>query len=52
MISRIGEIVRYYYEIWTAKDENRQSILDYIQAKLVDIERYESGEILCQVCLL
>jgi len=36
-------IVRYYYEIWTEKDENEQSILDYVQAKLVAIERYESG---------
>jgi len=36
-------IVRYYYEIWTEKDENGQSILDYVQAKLVAIERYESG---------
>jgi len=35
--------VRYYYEVWTEKDENDQSILDYVQAKLVDIERYESG---------
>jgi hypothetical protein len=35
--------VRYYYEIWTAKDENGHSILDYVLAKLVDIERYESG---------
>ena len=36
-------VVRYYYEIWTAKDEDGQSILDYVQAKLVDIARYESG---------
>jgi transposase len=36
-------IVRYYYEIWTEKDRNGQSILDYVQAKLVAIERYESG---------
>lgn len=36
-------VVRYYYEIWTAKDGSGQSILDYVQAKLVDIERYESG---------
>ncbi|MDR2527576.1 MAG: IS5 family transposase [Synergistaceae bacterium] len=36
-------IVRCYYEIWTAKDENGQSLLDYVQAKLVDIERYTAG---------
>jgi len=36
-------IVRYYYEIWTKKDETGESILDYVLAKLVDIERYESG---------
>jgi hypothetical protein len=35
--------VRYYYEIWTSKDENGHSILDYVLAKLVDIERYETG---------
>jgi len=35
--------VRYYYEVWTAKGENGQSVLDYVLAKLVDIERYESG---------
>jgi transposase len=36
-------IVRYYYEIWTKQDANGQSILDYVQAKLVDIQRYEAG---------
>ena len=36
-------IVRYYYEIWSAKDEKGQSMIDYIQDKLVAIERYESG---------
>ena len=35
--------VRYYYEVWTKKDKNGQSLLDYVQAKLVDIARYESG---------
>jgi len=35
--------VRYYYEVWTTKDENGQSVLDYVLAKLVDITRYESG---------
>ena len=35
--------VRYYYEVWTKKDENGQSALDYVQAKLVDLERYEAG---------
>jgi len=37
------KIVYYYYSIWTQKDENSVSVLDYIQAKLVDIERYSSG---------
>lgn len=36
--------VRYYYEIWTKKDENGESILDYVLEKLVDIERYENRE--------
>ena len=35
--------VRYYYEVWTKKDYNGQSILDYVMAKLVELERYESG---------
>lgn len=35
-------IVRYYYEVWTEKDENGQTILDYIQEKLISIERYEA----------
>jgi hypothetical protein len=35
--------VRYYYEVWTKKDNNGQSILDYVMAKLVELERYESG---------
>ena len=35
--------VRYYYEVWTKKDDNGQSILDYAMAKLVELERYESG---------
>jgi hypothetical protein len=35
--------VRYYYEVWTKKDDNGQSTLDYVMAKLVELERYESG---------
>ena len=35
--------VRYYYEIWTEKNEKGESILDYVLAKLVDLERYGSG---------
>lgn len=35
--------VRYYYEVWTKKDENGQSTLDYVQAKLIELERYEAG---------
>jgi transposase len=34
--------VRYYYEVWTKKDEKDECILDYVLAKLIDIERYES----------
>jgi transposase len=33
--------VRYYYEVWTEKNEHGESMLDYVLAKLVDIERYE-----------
>jgi hypothetical protein len=37
------KLVNYYYGIWTKKDENGESLLDYILAKLVEIERYETG---------
>ena len=37
------KIVYYYWTVWTKKDESGQSILDYVQDKLVAIERYESG---------
>ena len=37
------KLVNYYYGIWTKKDENGESILDHILAKLVDLERYEVG---------
>jgi len=36
--------VNYYWKIWTKKDENGQSILDYTLAKLVELERYETRE--------
>ena len=36
-------IVRYYYEVWTKKEEQGQSVLDYVQAKLIDIVRLETG---------
>jgi len=36
-------IVRYYYDVWTAKGENGLSLLDYVLAKLTDIHRYETG---------
>ena len=39
------KLVNYYYGIWTTKNENGESMLDYILAKLVDIERYEVGRI-------
>ena len=35
--------VRYYYEEWTRKDENGHSTLDYVQAKLIELERYVTG---------
>ena len=35
--------IRYYYEVWTKKNDKGETILDYVLAKLVDIERYESG---------
>jgi len=37
-------IVRYYYDVWTKKNENGESVLDYVQAKLVDLERYETRD--------
>ena len=37
------KLVHYYYGIWTKKDENNESILDHILAKLVELERYEVG---------
>lgn len=37
------KIVYYYFTAWTKQNENGISTLDYIQAKLVDLTRYESG---------
>ena len=37
------KLVYYYYRIWTKKDENGESMLDHILAKLVDLERYGVG---------
>ena len=36
-------IVYYYHTVWTEKDETGVSTLDYVLAKLVDLQRYESG---------
>jgi len=36
--------VNYYLKIWTKKNEDGQSLLDYVLAKLVDLERYETRE--------
>lgn len=36
--------MRNYYEVWTEKNEQGESILDYILAKLVELERYETRE--------
>ena len=40
---RYKGIVRYYYDVWTAKGEDRLSMLDYVLAKLTDIHRFEAG---------
>ena len=37
------KLVNYYYGLWTKKNENGESTLDHILAKLVDIQRYEIG---------
>lgn len=37
------KIVYYYYTAWTQKDETGVSVLDYVQAKLVDLFRFETG---------
>ena len=38
------KLVHYYYGIWTTKkDECGKSVLDYILARLVEIQRYEAG---------
>ena len=37
------KIVYYYHTVWTKKDETGTSVLDYVQAKLVDLERYATG---------
>ena len=37
------KLVNYYYGIWTKKDECGKSVLDYVLARLVEIERYEAG---------
>jgi transposase len=36
------KLVYYYYGVWTKKNENDESMLDHILAKLVEIERYEA----------
>ena len=36
------KLVHYYYGVWTKKNENEESMLDHILAKLVDIGRYEA----------
>ena len=37
-------IVRYYYDVWTAKNENGESVLDYVMAKLVELERDDTRQ--------
>jgi transposase len=36
--------VYYYYKIWTKKDENGFSVLDYVQARLTELQRFETRE--------
>ena len=38
------KLVNYYYRTWTKKNENGESVLDCILSKLVDIERYTTGQ--------
>jgi hypothetical protein len=35
--------IALFPQVWTKKDETGESILDYALAKLVEIERYETG---------
>ena len=37
-------IVRYYYDVWTKKNDKGESLLDHVMAKLVDLERFEKRE--------
>jgi len=37
------KLVYYYYTVWTRKDENGVSVLDYVLAKLTDLTRYAAG---------
>jgi transposase len=34
--------VYYYYKVWTKKDDKGFSVLDYVQAKLTELYRYEA----------
>ena len=36
--------MNYYWCIWTKKDTNGQSLLDYLLAHITDIYRYENRE--------
>ena len=36
-------LVYYYYTVWSEKDENGFSVIDYCLAKLVDVTRYFAG---------
>jgi len=37
------KLVYYYYGVWTKKDKNGMSLLDYIQGKLAETERIRRG---------
>jgi len=36
-------LVYYYYTVWSEKDDNGFSVIDYSLAKLVDVTRYLTG---------
>jgi transposase len=37
-------LVNYYYKVWTTASNTDMSVLDFVLAKLVDLERYETRE--------
>jgi len=43
-LSKMGNCAILLRDVWTKKNENGESVLDYVQAKLVDLERYETRD--------